>query len=93
MRVKIRKMDHSGDSVMATYDTDVDNSVTVAQSELEAFLADCVAKHGECPPVWAKRAGSTSFSPVKVEVGITPKIAEDLRNFEEMLLQFPLVAG
>lgn len=93
MRVKIRKMDHSGDSVMATYDTDVDNSVNVAQNELEAFLSDCVARHGDCPPVWAKRTGATSFSPVTIEVGPKPKLTEDLRTFDEVLLQFPLIAG
>lgn len=92
MKVKIRKMDHSGDSVMLTYETENEESVKVAQCELEKFLNDCVARYGPdgCPPVWAKRCGSDSFSSILIE---NNKIKEDLRNFTEILTQYPLVAG
>ncbi len=95
MKARIRKMDHSGDSIMATYETENAESIKVAQDELEKFLADCVSNYGPdgCPPVWARRCDSDSFSPVSIEFGPKPKVIDDLRTFNEVLTQYPLVAG
>ena len=83
MRVLIRKADHTGDSIIADYDTENAASVQVAQEALTAFLEDCVAKYGKKPPVWAKRIGHKDFT---IWSG-------DLLTVEDVVLFKPLCGG
>ena len=85
MNVKIRKCDHTGDSVLATYDPANAAEVKVAQSELTAFLNKCVEQHSAAPPVWAKRAGAAEFSEIDGSV-------DSLKEATEVLVH-PMVVG
>jgi len=82
-RCKIRRADGNGDTIVATFDPDIDQSCEVAQESLTAFLNDCVAKFGSLPPVWARRANQREWG----------KFEGDLRQVDEVLLQFPLGGG
>ena len=85
MSSKIRIMNHTGDTILATYDTDNAESVEVAQEELTKFLEDCIAKLGYEPPVWGRRAGQEGFLPLD---------ELSLDQCEEILCQpTPLVGG
>ena len=84
MIVKITKCDHSGDSVLAEFDTDVDESVSVAQKALTAFLEECIETYDEAPPVWGKRIGEESFGKFDMN---------EIRTFEEVLVHAPIVGG
>lgn len=84
MTAKIVKCDHSGDSVLAEFDTENAQSVSVAQDALTNFLSDCVEQYGEAPPVWGKRIGESDFGK------FDPK---NMRSFEEILVHAPIVGG
>ena len=85
MKCVITKCDHTGDSVLATCETDNKASIKVAQKALSDFLADCVTKYGKEPPVWGKRSGVQDFEPLKPGAEIT--------DFEEVLVHQPVVGG
>jgi len=80
----IRKMDHTGDSVLATFDTSNQESIEVAQGELTKFLDDCVSRFGNKPPVWGRRIG---------EKGMDMIDPSNISQCEEVVCQFPLVGG
>ena len=80
----IRKMDHTGDSVLATFDTLSEESVKVAQDELTKFLNDCVSRFGNKPPVWGRRIGEKEMDMID---------PSDISKCEEIVCQFPLVGG
>lgn len=84
-RCLVRRMDQSGDSIIATYDPVIPSTCEVAQQELTDFLNDCVKRHGKHPPVWARRAGEEfrPFNPKKDLIG----------DVEEVLTGYPLVGG
>lgn len=84
MKAKITKCDHSGDSVIAEFDTDVDESVDIAQEALTEFLDDCVKKYGEAPPVWGRRINEDKFGEFD---------ADNLNAFAEVLIHPPIVGG
>jgi len=83
---KIRRMDHTGDSVIAEYDPEVKESVEVAQDALTRFLEDSVARFGVSPPVWGRRLGEQEFD-------MLDKGNLDLAHVEEVVLQYPLAGG
>jgi hypothetical protein len=84
MIAKITKCDHSGDSVLAEFDTDVEESVSIAQEALTEFMTGCVTDYGEEPPVWAKRIGEANFGK------FDPK---EMQTYEEVLVHAPIVGG
>lgn len=83
---KIRKCDHTGDSILKEYDTENAESVVVAQDELTKFLEGCVKQFGIKPPVWARRVGNHDFDPFLAGT-------DDLTSVDEVIVQFPLVGG
>lgn len=58
---KIRKCDYTGDSVLAQFDTEKQDTVEVAQEALTKFLDSCVKQYGIKPPVWGRRVGEHDF--------------------------------
>jgi len=84
---QIHVMDHTGHSTIAEFDATSKYEVEVAQSKLTKFLEKCVKTHGATPPVWAKRFGEQEFTQLD-----EPK-ASNLKDVEEVVLQFPLVGG
>ena len=85
MKVKIEKTDHTGHSTLAEFDTEKTETVKVAQTELEKFLADCVKQYGRTPPVWARRLGEKDYK--QMEQG------SDLLQYDALLVQHPIVGG
>ena len=82
---KIRKLDHTGDSVLAEFNTEQADTVKIAQDKLTAFLDSCVKQFGKQPPVWHKRMGEKEFSPMD-------QIVLD-EHTEEVLVQYPIAGG
>lgn len=87
-RCRIQRMDGSGDSTIATYDPEVQESVTVAQDELAAFLDDCVKQHGETPPVWARRCGQATDS-----LDLFDPASDNLLDVDLVVIHQPLCGG
>jgi hypothetical protein len=83
---KIRKCDHTGDSILKEYDTESLESVKVAQDELTKFLEGCVEQYGIRPPVWARRIGNKDFDPFASD-------SDSLNEVDEVIVQFPMVGG
>lgn len=83
---KIRKCDHTGDSQLATFDTEQPETVEVAQEALTDFLNDCVERYGIKPPVWARRAGQKDFDQFNPE-------SDSILEHDELIVQFPMVGG
>lgn len=84
---KIVKVDHSGDTTVATFEPGVENdAVVVAQAELDAFLADCNRRFCQTPPVFAKPIGKTDYVPFKVGT-------DRIIDVETVIIQYPLVGG
>lgn len=86
-RGKIVFADHTGDTAIATFEPGVENeAVTVAQDALTTWLEDCIARHGQHPPVFAKRIGDESYTPFRVGT-------DHIVQVETILIQDPLVGG
>lgn len=83
---KIRKCDYTGDSELAQFDTEKQETVEVAQEALTKFLDGCVKQYGIKPPVWARRVGEREFN--KFDVG-----NDSLLDRDELIVQFPMVGG
>ncbi len=84
---KIILCDHSGDTPVATFEPGVDNdAITVAQDQLTAFLADCVKRHNQHPPVFGKRLGAEKYTPFRVG-------DDAIVDVETIVIQRPLVGG
>lgn len=88
MKAQIRKMDHTGDSVIATYDTESEEEAQVAQEALTEFLNECVEKFGSEPPVWGRRIGQKDFDMIHGAASDA-----NLLQMEEVLMQYPLTGG
>jgi len=88
---KIRVMNYSGDDVLTTYALDKPETVTVAQSDLAAFMDSCIAEYGGQvnPNVFGRRIGMNEFDMVDIKA---PDF--DLSLFSEVLVQpVPLTGG
>lgn len=83
MRVLIRKADHTGDTIIADYDTENAESVQIAEESLNAFFDNCIAKYGKKPTFWAKQIGHKNFTPW----------SGDLLKVEDVVLFNPLCGG
>lgn len=96
MLCKIRKMDQTGDSVLAECDTEKPETVQVAQDELTRFLEECIRENRGCPPVFARRIGAApdEFAPFPIDRKTGRFTDEcDLTQQAELLVQFPLAGG
>jgi len=97
LRCPIRVMNHSGDDILTTYDTAVEDSVAVATKDLQDFWGQCVdefAGRGTSlkPTVAGKRIGSTDFDLLTGSEIESPEF--DVGLFEEILIQpVPLSGG
>ena len=84
--IKIRRADHTGDSCLAVVDPSEHTSVEVGQSELTAFLNECVQHFGKQPPVWAKRLNETEYRTLDLK-------REGFNQVEDVLVHYPLIGG
>jgi len=83
-KAQIRRMDHTGDSLVAEWDTEVEEEVKVAQDELTKFLDSCVKEYGSEPPVWVRRIGQKEYDMGGRDL--------DLSTVEEVIFQ-PMIRG
>lgn len=88
-RIRLRRADHTGDTILADIDTAADTGIEVLQDELTAFLDDCVQQFGQCPPVWAGRISpdSTELKWGKLDLD------GDLSDVAEVLVHYPIRGG
>ena len=88
---KIRRMDHTGDTIIATYDPVDECSVSVAEEELNKFWSDCIDKfgpeRGSAAALFGKLSDSEEF------LLIDRKQPVNLRQYDELLVQMPLTGG
>lgn len=97
LRCPIRIMNNSGDDVLTTYDTAVDDSAAVATEDLQRFWNECVEEFRDkgtslTPRVYGKSVGSTSFDPITGDDINAPEF--DVSLFDEILIQpVPLSGG
>jgi len=101
MRKGIWILDHTGDQHLATASggtvttiADSDGDVSVSWDALNAFMDDCIQRHGQTPMVSGRIAGSEGFDmlhkPGSATFDMKP---EQLRGVEEVLIARPIVGG
>jgi hypothetical protein len=97
LRCPIRVMNHEGDGILTTYDTEVEDSVAVATKDLQDFWAQCIEEFTDkgtslTPTVTGKRIGATDFDLLTGAEIEAPEF--DVGLFEEILIQpVPLGGG
>lgn len=97
LRCEIQIMNHSGHDVLTTYDTEVDNSVEVAQAELTAFFNECIAEfekssRGGLKPLVTGRTADMAQGDTTLVDPLAPDF--DLSLYTQILIQpVPLVGG
>lgn len=87
---KVRRMDHTGDTVIATYDPVDECSVSVAADALNKFWSDCIDRFGDrglSATLFGREIDTTEF------VFVDKKQLVDLRKYDELLVQMPLTGG
>jgi len=96
LRCEIQVLNHQGHGVLTTYEQGVDDSVEVAQADLEAFFDDCIksyrrGRRGLKPLVNGRRIGAGVEGNELIDVK-SPDF--DLSLFEQVtIMPFPLVGG
>ncbi len=98
LRCEVQVINQQGHGVLTTYDQGVDNSVAIAQADLEAFFDGCIAEfnRGGCstglePKVWGRRPGMAEGETELVDIK-TPEF--DLGLFEQVtIMPMPLAGG
>lgn len=98
LKYKIRVLNHTGDSILTTFDPVVDNSVSVATADLQDFVSKCIsefASRGRTslkPVVAGRRMGNAEYDMIRSEELMAPEF--DLSIFDDVLVQpVPLVGG
>jgi len=97
LRCPIRVMNYSGDDILTTYDTAIEDSVAVATKDLQDFWGQCVdefkGRSTSLRPVIAgKRVGSSDFDMLSATEIESPEF--DVGLFDEILIQpVPLAGG
>ena len=82
---EIRKMDHTGDSLMTTCEPTNADSLTAAQDEYDKFMQECIEKYGSKPNAFANY-GNGEYEPFDDD------LSKD--NIVEVIVQpTPLVGG
>ena len=93
LKCSIRVMNFSGDDVLTTYDTEVEDSVAIATEDLADFWEKCITEH-KCKGtnVWARRNGESEHDMLTLDEVRSPEF--DLGLFEDVLIQpVPLTGG
>lgn len=94
LRCEIQICNHQGHGVLTTYDPGVDNSVEIAQADLETFWDDCIEQYGSRglkPLVNGRRVGAGEQENELLDIK-APDF--DLSLFEQVtVMPFPLVGG
>ncbi len=97
LRCPIRVMNHTGDSIMTTYDTEVADSAAVATKDLQNFWNECIEEFESkgttlTPNVFGRIVGGTDYDPIRGEQIKAPGF--DVGLFEEIVIQpVPLGGG
>lgn len=86
-KAEIRLMNHTGDQVMAVFDSSTQEGCKVGQDALTKFLGDCVKQYGSTPAVWIRRSGEQSHVPLRRDAD------SPLQGVDEVLLHYPMRGG
>lgn len=92
MRCKINVPNHTGHSVLTTYDPEIEDSAIAAQDAIGDFWDKCIDEMGKRgsnyrPTCWAQSIGEVGFKMVP-----DPRRL-DLTTIQEVMVQAPLAGG